>query len=644
MKTNKDNIQNIIKDQSTLTIIKDLVNKTNKIVIHAYQFIKLYYIHLYQKNIKFPILDKQFISDVFKVLTKRKSNAGNYKADDMPQQLKILTLFYKEHYSKTVVDNDVIYYDKLSYILAYEAIDMITNINNNIQEHFIDHLNKFVNIVFNVKNKKDLITKKNKDKNIRKQLHKQLFDEIKNVKTDLITFGNFTSDPKYHSWIIEHKLKLFPYITKFKNDNIHYHLKSNSQDFLISMFHISNELEKINTIKILNEQKQIRLFNVLPLRTNIVGKHICIDTCGLIYNFLNKKNITYYLNNYKKENKYDELWGRFFKLDNKSFKKNKYAFNHMIKTDMVSCSILFIRLDKNKVPLKKTIINKKSTEQINIDYIEKAKLTYDIKSKNVVCIDPNYSDLIYCGSFNENDKLVTFRYTQNQRRFETRLKKYNKIIHKINNKTIIDKLSVIEHQTILSILNSETINYEIFKDYCIEKNKLNFKLYSHYEQKLFRKLKLNRYINTQKSESKMIRNFTKKFGKPKETIIVMGDYDKGDYHMKGKEPVICKKFRRIFKNAKFKTFLINEYRTSKLCNHCHGELEKFMVRDSHKPKLKEEKKQEQVCGLLRCQSVKPKCEIIHNRDKNAVKNMLYIVKNIFKTGERPKVFSRTVES
>ena len=37
----------------------------------------------------------------------------------------------------------------------------------------------------------------------------------------------------------------------------------------------------------------------------------------------------------------------FFNLNNKSFKKNKYVFNNMIRTDMISCCILFIRLDKN---------------------------------------------------------------------------------------------------------------------------------------------------------------------------------------------------------------------------------------------------------------------------------------------------------
>ena len=103
---------------------------------------------------------------------------------------------------------------------------------------------------------------------------------------------------------------------------------------------------------------------------------------------------------------------------------------------------------------------------------------------------------------------------------------------------------------------------------------------------------------------------------------------------------ICKKFRRIFKNAGYDTYLINEFRTSKLCNYCHNELEHFKEIISKKPKYKEKNHKETVNGLLRCQSVKPKCEISHNRDKNAVQNMLYIVKTIKTTGKRPKEYSR----
>ena len=158
--------------------------------------------------------------------------------------LKTLDSFYKEHYSKTIIENEILYYDKLSYILAYESIDMVTNINNNIQEHFINHLNKYVNIIFNIKQKSEKITKNNKDKTIKKELHKQLYDEINKVKKDLITFGEFTSDAKYHEWIKKQKKKLFPKKTKFDNDCINYDLKSNTQDYLVSMFYLSIELEK----------------------------------------------------------------------------------------------------------------------------------------------------------------------------------------------------------------------------------------------------------------------------------------------------------------------------------------------------------------------------------------------------------------
>ena len=644
MKTNKDHLLNIVNDTDIiLPIINNLVNRTNKIVIHAYQFLKLYCLHLFDNNISLPIIDKIFISHIFIVLTQRKCNKGRCSVINMPDQLRTLSNFYKDHYSKLVVEDDIIYYDKLSYILPYEAIDMVTNINNNIQEHFLDHLNKYVHIVFDIKAKSDAITKTNKDKIIRKQLHKQLWDDINKVKKDLVTFGEFISDIKYHKWIAEQKSKLFGNKIKFDNDNILYDIKSHTQDYLISMFHIVNELEKINNKKTTDE-KQIRLFNALPLRTNIVGKNICIDTCALICNFLGKEPTNPHLKNYKSDDNQNNLWNRFFKLDNRVFKKNKYAFNFMIRTDGISCCVLFIRTDDNGIPLKKTIKNKQHCEEDNTDYIEKTIITDELKQKKIVCADPNYSDLIYCGSRDDDGNLETFRYTQNQRRLETGTKKYSKIIDKINNDTIIEDHTIKQIESSLSDYNSKTCNYEKFKEYCIEKNKINYKLYKHYEQSFFRKFKLNRYTNMQKSESKMVKNFENKFGGPENTIFVMGDYDKGGYNMRGKEPVICKKFRRIFKNAGYKTYLINEFNTSKLCNCCNNELESFLERRCHKPKQYKEGKMEICNGLLRCKSVTPKCKIIHNRDKNAVQNMLNIVRSIFETGKRPDKFSRDPNS
>lgn len=649
MKTNKDNINNVIKDKSILPIINDLVIRTNKIVIQSYQFIKLYCIFCYDNHIQFPLIDKDFICDVFKVVTIRKCNTGGYTDKTMPEKLKLLTHFYNNYYSSILTDNDVVYYDKLPYILAYEAIDMTTNINNNIQEHFIDHLNKYVNLIFQVKEKSAEITKNNKDKVVRKELHKQLYDEFNKVKKDLISFEEPKSAEKYHLWIREQRNHLYPNKTEFDNDNIYYDLKSNTQDYLVSMFYLSRQFELLNDEIIRNNEiceikkKQIRLFQVLPLRTNIVGKNICIDTCGIIQNFMGENYDCKLLASYKKENKYFDLWNRYFKLNKRTFKKGqKYSFSFMIRTDGVSCCALFIRLGENGKPLPKTRENKKCCEEINTDYIEKSEITDELRNMKVVCIDPNMSDLIYCGSKDENGKLQIFRYTQNQRRLETRMKKYSKIRDKVSKETIIENQTIKEIETELKDYNSKTTNYEKFKEYCIEKNKVNSKLFNHYQQEFYKKFKLNTFTNSQKSERKMIQNFSKKFGSPENTIYVMGDYDKGSYHMKGVEPVICKKFRRIFKNAGYKTFLVNEYKTSMLCNCCHNELETFKERPSKKPKRKGET---EIChGILRCQSVKPKCEIIHNRDKNAVQNMLEIVHSIFTIGKRPDVFCREVNS
>jgi len=264
----------------------------------------------------------------------------------------------------------------------------------------------------------------------------------------------------------------------------------------------------------------------------------------------------------------------------------------------------------------------------------------------------NKSDIIYCGYKNDDEELETFRYTQNQRRLELGIKKYRKIINKVNTETIINDKSIKQIESTLSLFNSRTINYDKFKEYIIEKNKVNNQLYQHYQQTFFRKFKLNAYTNTQKSEAKLINNFSNKYGKPKDTIFVIGDHDTGSYNMKGVEPIICKRIRRIFKNAGYESYLINEYCTSKLCNHCHQELDKFLIRKSQKPKDIKNKKNILVNGLLRHEVVNPKgeqeqeqicitkCAIIHNRDKNAVQNMISIIEELKKSGKRPLRFTR----
>ena len=68
MKTNKDNIKNVLKDNNINPIINELVSRTNKIVVHSYQFLKLYFIHFIhlfhnnQPSMKIVIIFRQNLS------------------------------------------------------------------------------------------------------------------------------------------------------------------------------------------------------------------------------------------------------------------------------------------------------------------------------------------------------------------------------------------------------------------------------------------------------------------------------------------------------------------------------------------------------------------------------------------------------
>jgi hypothetical protein len=115
MKTTKDNLDNIIRNEDVKHVIEDLVHRTNKLVIHAYQFIKLYYMHCIRNNINLPFINKDYIIDVFKVISVRSDNRGNSTKTKKKGHMKELTDFYKDHYSKTIHGDEEILYDKLSY-------------------------------------------------------------------------------------------------------------------------------------------------------------------------------------------------------------------------------------------------------------------------------------------------------------------------------------------------------------------------------------------------------------------------------------------------------------------------------------------------------------------------------------------------
>jgi len=229
--------------------------------------------------------------------------------------------------------------------------------------------------------------------------------------------------------------------------------------------------------------------------------------------------------------------------------------------------------------------------------------------------DPNKHSLIYL--IDENGKKL--RYTNTQRAQESKRKKYNKILY--NEK---EKNNIIEEETILSKLNSKTVNFIKFKKYIKEKNILNNKLKYFYNDIKFRKFKWRVWMATRKSEDKFIQRIEDTYGK--DLIIGYGDWSENK-QMKNVMPSKGIGLRRII-NKKYYTPLINEFRTSKLCSKCHNELKNY--NKLHRVL---------ICQNNKCNSSESKNQIIFiNRDINASLNILYLLKDWIFNKKRNQLF------
>ena len=177
------------------------------------------------------------------------------------------------------------------------------------------------------------------------------------------------------------------------------------------------------------------------------------------------------------------------------------------------------------------------------------------------------------------------------------------------------------------------MNIKKFKEYIKEKNKLNEKLFKFYEDEIFRKLRLDSYINKMQNEQKMIKEFTAIYGEPKDTIVCIGDFEQ-KHQMKYKEPTKGKGLRDLLRKNGFDVYLVNEFRTSCRCFKCDGECTTFRTCNNPRPW----KKNENIIrhGLIMCKT----CKALWNRDENSSCNIYKIAQMAIQQKERPKYLCR----
>ena len=608
--TIKTSLKSILKNYDVnFRKLNEIVIECNEIVIRTYQFIRLYLLDCYYKNKEFPILNKDNILYFIRVGGIRDNRGQKSKNSNFEQELE---QFYISEFQPCLQKTKYNLINK-SYLIPYLSIQIETSFNNNIKEHFLTRIRRFMNIM----NPFDLTTDEMKKE----------FNKVKN----LILLDKLDDIPEnYKEWSITLRNNFLP----LEYENVFgYDCKVNPEKYIYYTLKINEEIEKRNEeIKNSNrteEEKRIqikKLFQPIPLRNSIIPHYITLDANCILSLFGNKGDS--HLGYNIKENK-NYVWNLIFKTQKKVMKKKDYEFKS-IQTDGIGVSICFQKIG---------ITTKDKKECIEEDQYYLSDLTVEelnlCRKRKIIGIDPGKQNLVYM--IDENKKKL--RYTASQRRVESYKKKNSMILkwEKMNN-------CIHEEEEKLSLQNSKTVNYEKFKIYIKEKTKLNDEVRDFYERELFRKFKWRTWIYQKKSEDTFLNKIEKTYGKKEDILLCYGNWSQTQ-QMKYTMPTKGVGLRRII-SKKFNVVLMDEFKTSKLCSCCHCELENYKLNEHEKEEYEKHHKKSisKLHRLLICKNCgsKNKNSVFMNRDMNACINILNLSKEYINFKTRNENFCRSI--
>ena len=572
----------LLNRDTTQPVINNLVFEMNELVIHTYQFIRLYVLHQYTNNHPLPEINDTFILYSIKTLGSRDNRGKKGKNTEL---LEVLDAFYKTEY-QPLLNHVKTNLKNTTFLLPYLATQIHTSLSNNIQEHFIQHFLRFINKTTNE------ITE---DKAILFQFKKNLMELSE-------------TNEMFSKWKETHLHNILP--TEIKK-SIHYDVKVKPFDYLKGMLYMNSVLEK----------QESKLFQPLPLRNNIIPKHIIIDTASLINLFCpekdkhgNKVKKGELLSNVKDNQ--NEIWYNFLDLKNKIFKNKHYQFHNQIQTDGISCCLLFIRKDLKDKKWGARVPVLQEQDFYNIEDLSKEQLD-TLKERNIVGCDPGKRSLVYMMDKHGNK----LQYTAPQRKRESKAKTNQRILLEERKRN-----SIIEKETQLSFQNSKSVDYEKFKMYLVEKDKLNKETTEFYKRDAWRKMKFRQYSYGKKSIDTFLNKIKETFGE--NILIGYGNWSRST-QMKHFMPTMNKGLRKLI-HKKYDTITINECNTSKKCCDCNNNLEYY--------KDKEGKKVFRLLVCSNCVSCENKKIVFRTRDANSSINIMKLTQNWIETQQRPLCF------
>ena len=561
------------------SVITNLVFEMNDLMIHSYQFIRLYVLKCYNDNQHLPEINEKFILYCIKTLGE-KTNTGRKENDT--SMLDTLQEFYDKEY-QPLLNHEKTPLKNKSNMLPYLATQLHTSLSNNTQERFIQHFLRFIN------NTTNDITE---DKAVLFKFKKQLLECNKETYTI------------FDYWKHTHLPNILPENIK---KSVHYDVKVSPFDYLKGMLYMNAVLEK----------EDHKLFQPLPLRNNIIPKHIILDTACIVNLFSLEGKTKTELFKAIKENQYD-VWNNLLNLKHKTFKSKFYQFHYQLKTDGISCSLLFIRKDLKDKKWGSRVPTLQEQEFNNIEDLSIEQLD-TLTNRNIVGCDPGKHSLVYM--MDSNGKKL--QYTASQRKIESYGKRNERILLQEKKRN-----NITEKETHLSSKNSKSVDYEKFKVFLVEKDKLNKETTEFYKRDVWRKMKFRQYSYGKKSIDTFLNKIKETFGD--NVLIGYGNWSRST-QMKHIMPTMNKGLRKLI-HKKYDTITINEYYTSQKCCECYNDL-----------KHCKDKKGKEIYRLFQCSncvSSKNKNIVFRTRDKNSAISIMKLTKEWIETQTRPSEFQR----
>ena len=612
----------------------------------------------------------------FKALSKK--SAGPLPTGTNAKILIEFKKFYNDEF-KELINNDELDGSLLSRINDHCATSMLTCIENNIKMHFLNHLRKFVNQMFKNELEEILSNLKGKEREKKKR---ELNNELRILKDDLIGNTKICNN-KYHLWLDTYRHQILP--SKF-TESYTFDIKDNPQKYLEYMINMNIILEKkeLKQFQFFPLRTDITSKYISIETKTLVELFIKKNKNEYLTNIEKYKNELW--------NKYFKMSKKIFRMKYYTFDftilTNGYStsvrFLHESfvesekkkKANMVNLSKIAKKNNKNlsndeKIRLKdKKTKEKKEADTIRklrhkinkqIEKIGKKKLTKEekeeieeerkielegktkeehrrgynefpyldelieddleeVKIKKKIYIDPGKRSLFYM----TDDYNNILNYSNRRRLRETKRLKYTRLRENYKKKN-----PIFNKEKEMNKYNSKTCNYDKFKEYIKHKYILNKELFESYNNvDYFKKLNWYSYMNTKRSESKLINLIKETYGS--DIIIIIGDWSIRK-QMRNFISTPNLTLKRVL-SREFKVYNFDEYRTSCL-NYKTEERCKNLYLPDRKNRMRK------MHAILTYQLENNRLGCI-NRDRNGVYNIRKLVHHYLKTGERLSKYRR----